>query len=248
MKDKIKTIFTRIKENLIEEIYPSNITCFNCDAELVKPNKYHLCNVCLDKINIIKNCCKKCGEELNDFTNYCLNCKDAKRNFDKIYSVATFDGVAKNIIYKFKYGKSEYMADCITPFLLEKLSEVNLKEIDLIMAVPLSQERLKERGFNQAKILSDKLSKELGIKSVNLLRRIKNTSTQTALTKLERKQNLLNAFIVEDKQKIKNKNILVIDDIITTGATFDEVAKVLKTKGANKVFGLTFCHTKNNKV
>lgn len=248
MKDKIKTIFTKIKENLIEEIYPSNITCFNCDAELVKPNKYHLCNSCLDKINIIKNCCKKCSEELNDFTEFCLNCKDAKRNFDRVYSVATFDKVAKDIVYKFKYGKNVYMSDCIIPFLLDKVSEINLKEIDLITSIPLSQERLKERGFNQAKILSDKLSKELNIESCDVLKRIKNTPTQTSLTKLERKQNLVNAFIVEDKQKIKDKNILVIDDIITTGATFDEVAKLLKSKGANKVFGLTFCHTKNNKI
>lgn len=248
MNDKIKTLLINLKNNFLEEIYPSNITCYNCNEELIKTNKYHLCKNCLDKINIIKNCCKKCGEELNEFTAYCLNCKETKRHFDKVYSVATFDNVAKDIVYKFKYGKNKYMSDCIIPFLLDKVDEINLDEIDLIVPVPLSQERLRERGFNQAKILSDKLSKELNIKCEDLLKRVKNTQTQTTLTKLERKQNLINAFIVEDKQKIKNKNILVIDDIITTGATFDEVARILKLKGANKVFGLTFCHTKNNKV
>ena len=196
MKDKIKAFLIKAKDKLIEEIYPSNITCYNCNAELAKPNKYHLCKNCLDKINIIENCCKKCGEELNDFTKFCLNCKDAKRHFDTVYSVATFDNVAKDIVYKFKYGKNVYMAECIIPFLLDKISKINLQKIDLIMPVPLSQERLKERGFNQAKILSDKLSKELNIESCDVLKRIKNTPTQTSLTKLERKQNLVNAFIV----------------------------------------------------
>ena len=248
MNNKIKEFLLKTKEKFLEEIYPSNITCFNCNAELLKLNKYHLCDKCLSKISIIKNGCKKCDEELNDFTEYCLNCKETKRHFDRVYSVCVYDGVAKEIIYKFKYGKNIYMAETVLPFLIEKFKEIKLDKIDFILPIPLSKERLKERGFNQAEILSKNLGKVFDIESINLLKRVKNTPTQTALSKAERKQNLINAFIVENKQMIKGKNLLIIDDIITTGATFDEVARVLKLKGANKVFGLTFCHTKNSKV
>ena len=89
------------------------------------------------------------------------------------------------------------------------------------------------------------MAKELNIEhNSKILKRIKATSTQTHLNKQERAENLLNAFKVESCKEIKGKTILVVDDIITTGATLDEIARVLKNKGAKAVYGLTFCHTK----
>lgn len=250
MLKNFKTKLKNIKNLFLENLFPSKFSCFNCGEEISnQSNDFCLCKSCFNKIKPIEFACKKCGEKLNSFTDYCLNCKESKRHFDKVVSVTIFDFVAKNLVYKLKYGNARYLADIIVKFMAEKFKEENFKNIDLILPIPLSEKRKKERGYNQAEELSLRLSKILNIQhSSNIILRVKHTQTQTHLTKPQRKQNLLNAFKVENKEEIKNKNLLVIDDVITTGATFDEVAKVLKLNGAKSVYGLTFCHTKNNNV
>ena len=250
MLKNFKTKLINIKNLFLENLFPSKFSCFNCGEEISKQdNDFCLCKSCFDKIKPIEFACKKCGEELNSFTDYCLNCKEDKRHFDKVVSVTIFDLVAKNLVHKLKYGNARYLADIIVKFMAKKFKEENFKNIDLILPVPLSEKRKKERGYNQAEELSLRLAKIFNIQhSSNIILRERHTQTQTHLTKQERKQNLLNAFKVENKEKIKDKNLLIIDDVITTGATFDEVAKVLKLNGAKSVYGLTFCHTKNNKV
>jgi len=246
MKEKFLKLFTNLKQNLLDEIYPKNYSCHCCSEELKVSNDYFLCNKCLASLRYIKHPCKKCSEDLNDFTDYCRNCKDKVRNFDRVISSLVYDGVAKNLVYKFKYSGQKYIADCISVFMLNKIKSSDiLNKIDLVLPVPLSEERFKSRGFNQAEILSLKISRELNIEhNSSVLKRVKATPTQTNLNKVERAENLLNAFEVADSSLIKGKTILVIDDIITTGATLDEISKVLKNKGAKSVYGLTFCHTK----
>lgn len=246
MKEKFLKLFAKAKENLLDEIYPKNYSCYCCNDEIKVDNKHCLCNKCLTSLKYIKYPCKKCSEDLNEFTDYCINCKDKVRHFDKVISVLVYEGIAKNLIYKFKYSNQKYVADCLVSFMLNKIKNSDiLNEIDLIIPVPLSKERLKTRSFNQAELLSLKLAKELNIKhNSNILKRIKATPTQTHLNKKERAENLLNAFKVENISEVKGKTILVVDDIITTGATLDEIARVLKNRGAKVVYGLTLCHTK----
>ena len=250
MLKNFKTKLKNIKNLFLENLFPSKFSCFNCGDEIDKTsNDFCLCENCFNKIKPIKFACKKCGEELNSFTKYCLNCKEETRHFDKVVSVTIFDDVAKHMVHKLKYGNARYLAEIIAKFMAEKFKEENFKNIDLILPVPLSDKRKKERGYNQAEELSLWLSKSLNIMhESNVILRLKHTQTQTHLTKQERKQNLLNAFVVADKEKIKGKNLLVVDDVITTGATFDEIARVLKLKGAKSVYGLTFCHTKNKNI
>lgn len=241
---KTKEFFIKLKDNILEEIFPSDVSCYNCNDEIVENNKYHLCANCLNKIEKIKNPCIKCGEELNSFTKYCNNCKETKRYFNKVVSVSKYNGVAKDLVYKFKYGKEEYVADTIFPFMLDLFNETKFKDIDLIICVPLSEERLKFRGFNQAQILAQLLAKETGILYSNeIIIRAVNTSTQTNLNKIERRKNLNNVFEIVSGVDITNKNILIVDDVITTGSTMNEIAKLLKKNKAKKVYGITFCHS-----
>ncbi len=241
---KIKEFFIKIKDNFIEELFPSNFTCYNCNDEIKEENKYHLCNKCLDNIQFIKNPCVKCGEDLNSFTKYCNNCKTYKRYFDKVISVSRYEKTAKKLVYKFKYNKDEYIANSILPFLLDLFYKSDFNKIDVITCVPISKERLKNRGFNQAQILAEKLSNEVNISfDGNIIKRIVNTESQTHLTKVERANNLSKAFEISDINLVKSKNILIVDDVITTGATMNEIAKLLKNKGANKIYGITFCHS-----
>ena len=244
MNNNFKDKIIKIKDKFLNELFPENYSCYNCGEEILPDNKNHLCKDCLSKIYLIKNPCKRCGVELNSFTNYCHNCKNKQRNFDLAVCSAKYEGVATNLVYKFKYNAEKYISKVILNFMIETIKSAKfLKEVDFIIPVPLSQERLKERGFNQAEILSSLLAKELNIEHCcEAIKRVKATQTQTHLNKLERKENLKNAFAVAEKSKLKGKTVLVVDDIITTGATLDEISLVLKKAGVKKVYGLAFCH------
>jgi ComF family protein len=116
------------------------------------------------------------------------------------------------------------------------------------MYVPLYTKRQKKRGYNQSELLSNELSKLIGISvSHNNLIRIKDTITQTNLSFKERQKNLESAFEIKDKKEVKDKNILLIDDVLTTGATADNCAKILKKAKAKGVYVLTFATTDGEK-
>ena len=121
-------------------------------------------------------------------------------------------------------------------------------QVDLVVPVPLYKTRQKKRGFNQAEIISVKFNEVLGLHiEVNNLIRKENTPTQTKLTRRERQDNLKNAFEVKNKGAFKNKNVLLIDDVFTTGATTEECTKMLKRAGVKNVYILTLAHVKRPK-
>lgn len=243
----LKRIVQNLKEKFLDEVFPPNVSCYNCNNEIKNKNPYSLCEECLKEIKPIKYPCKICGDELNSFTEVCDNCKNNKRYFDYVSSVTIFSGVAKNLVYKLKYGDCAYTAKTIAEYLASAFNGGKYEAIDIVTCVPISSEKLKIRGYNQTEEILKEFIKYVNIPcSASILKRVKDTITQTALTKTSRQENLQSAFEVVEVDKIKNKNVLVIDDVITTGSTLDAIAKALKEKGANKVYGLTFCHTKLN--
>jgi competence protein ComFC len=127
----------------------------------------------------------------------------------------------------------------------EKLDIESIK-FDYILFVPLHKKRLRKRGFNQSQKIAKYLGKVVGIAVVDAIGRKKNTKRLYNLTKEERKKELKNVFIMKNiKQNLKNKNILLIDDIFTTGTTVNEISKILKLNGVNKVYVMSFL-TKSN--
>ena len=118
--------------------------------------------------------------------------------------------------------------------------DVDFTDYSLIIPVPLHIKRLRERGFNQSLLLAHAIERKRQIPlNFSLLKRHKFTLTQTGLNKIERKKNIKGAFEVSDKKKIAGKNIILIDDVYTTGATINECAKTLIKAGAQKVTVLT---------
>ncbi len=245
---KVEEVIKKIKNKFLDELFPEHYSCYNCSKEVNNENNYHLCNECIKKIKAIKYPCKICGDELNSFTKYCENCKSHKRHFDYVRSVTTYDGVARNLVHKLKYGNCNYIAKLIARYLNEEFVKGSYDLIDLIICVPITHEKLKTRGYNQTEEILKEFVKITDIDyNLDCIKRIKNNSTQTVLTRKERLENMKNSFEFTNSIDITNKNILVIDDVITTGSTLDEIARTLKENGAKKVFGLTFCHTKSNK-
>ena len=232
----------KLLEKFKDELFAEKFECANCSAEVLKGNAYHLCDDCLENLDIINVACRKCGDKVNEYTFYCNNCKAVEHNFDRVFCCTKFDGVAKHMIYELKYGEAKYLAKIMAMFMKEKFENACRESVDLIIPVPLSKERMKSRGYNQAELIANYLSKLLNIKTQNSVLRVKNTPTQTHLTRDERRANLLGAFDILDKNIFKNKTILLVDDVCTTGSTIDEISKLLKKCKAKAVFGITFCH------
>jgi ComF family protein len=127
--------------------------------------------------------------------------------------------------------------------------DFNFAEYSLLIPVPLHVKRLRERGFNQSLLLADKLGKKHKLPvSFSLLKRHKFTLTQTGLNKTEREENIKGAFVVTDKKKVSDENIILVDDVYTTGATINECAKTLLKTGAQKVAVLTLARVIHNHI
>ena len=110
----------------------------------------------------------------------------------------------------------------------------------ILVPIPLSLARFKKRGYNQAEILAKTLAKKFGFEVWNCLARTRETRTQVGLTKEKRKENVKGAFMLNTKYQIQNNNLILVDDVLTTGSTFSEAGSILKRNGAAKVWAVAF--------
>ncbi|MBL1212101.1 MAG: ComF family protein [Ignavibacteriae bacterium] len=145
--------------------------------------------------------------------------------------------VVHSLKYQRRFGSGVWLGKMAGDILQNKILNW---QADLILPVPLHTLKKAERGFNQSYFIAKGISKQLGVKTKpGVIKRIKFTETQTHLNSLERKANIRNAFKLKKQKLIKNKSIILIDDVVTTGATINECARILKEGGALKVFALS---------
>ena len=241
----MKKFLLKLKNIILYLIFPR--TCFNCNIDLPLENQGFLCNDCLKKLKkpgpII---CQRCGITLKDGGAHCFNCRGTKAKLFKcslIRSALDFNEPSRALIHGLKYEKYINIAKFLAPLMQKTLLEnPDFLEAEYFVPVPIHKKRFKKRGFNQAEILAQELSALTNIPTLNALTRIKNTKSQTKLTKKERATNIKEAFVCSKPKEIKKKAIILIDDVCTTGATLEECAKVLKKAGAREVYAL--CATK----
>ena len=231
----IKPIYQDIKLFVLDTLFP--ITCISCGADGVL--------ICLD----CKSIFKKLEHQL------CIVCQKQAvfgLTHSKCQSPYTADGlisfynyhdekIAKIIIagkYKFIPNVFAELGQIIALQLISPYPHILISNFTIV-PIPLHRTRMKWRGFNQSQILAGTISHYLNIPCDNVLVRCKITKTQKDLNKEERKNNLKDAFRLSPKADIKNKKIILIDDVTTTGATLQQAAKILKQKGASKVICLT---------
>lgn len=231
--------------NLKGALFPKDIKCIACENELSHENRYCLCDECLKILpRSASHVCEKCGESLDSLANYCLSCKDhVERYFKLARAPLLYDGMVIKLIHDLKYHNRQYVGEYLSRMLVDEYVKHNF-DVDIVVPVPLNPNREKARGYNQAFLISVSFEKELKlpIDTTNFIRTI-DTPTQTQLTKDERKRNLEKAFKVVDKSIYKNKKILLIDDVYTTGATMEEASKTLIKAGAKEVYCLSVAHT-----
>ncbi|HTY12752.1 MAG TPA: ComF family protein [Candidatus Omnitrophota bacterium] len=158
-----------------------------------------------------------------------------------VHSVTVYDDVVKKAIHRFKFKKKLELSEPLGRMMVKYLSRhLNMSGIDLIVPVPLHRNRFTQRGFNQAEVLSHELTRHYGVPTVSgMLFRVKETAPQFDLPRAERFKNVRGAFEVKGKGMLKDRNVLLVDDIYTTGSTVSECTRVLKDGGARNVHVLT---------
>ena len=232
----------KLLDKILSVLFVKDIKCLYCDKELNKPNKFCLCDDCLSKLEYNnKNTCKKCGVPIGEYTSLCPRCFVSKFSFTNAYSVFVYNGVIKDLIKKFKFAGGKYIGEYLSKFLYEKYVEAKIN-CDIVIPVPIHKTTLNKRGYNQAEVLCIAFEDILPIRTDILIKQ-KLTKEQAKLNLSERKKNLQDAFTVNNNEEIKDKSILLIDDVFTTGNTVNECSKTLKKFGAKKVYVLTICST-----
>jgi len=167
---------------------------------------------------------------------------------DGVFASLVYKGVAKKLIYQFKFAPflqnlSVMLIDLFYEGLIQQEVVIKAFSSDAVFVpIPLHLSKERSRGYNQSLILSKGLSKKLGIETKIILIRSKKTISQVGKTQKERKENIKGAFTLKYPLDLSGRTIFLIDDVVTSGSTFNEAANVLKRAGAEKVYGLALAH------
>jgi len=197
-----------------------------------------LCDECVSKIHFMEEPhCFFCGVPLKEW-GVCQLCARESHSLEGIISVAYFEGPIQKAVHFIKYRGKTAAVSTLTEIMASRLL-CNPIRADGIIPVPLHPSRFRERGYNQAALLAEGLSKCLGIPLLEgALERIRYTRPQVGLSAQERKENVRGAFRA-NPYKVAGKDLIVVDDVCTTGATLEECGFALKEAGARRVWGLT---------
>jgi len=223
---------------ILDFVFPKY--CVNCR----KLGSY-LCSNCFSFISFdVSMICLVCNKASIDGLTHPGCC--GKYTIDGAFSAISYKGVVKKFIYAFKY--KPFLADLnktLVELFYESIiqNEIFQKVYGLkpvLVPIPLHLKRLRQRGYNHSKFLAEGLSEKLDLKMVEILERKKNTKSQFGLNLKDRKENLKGAFsIIHNFLITQYPNVLLVDDILTTGSTLLEAARILKRNGIKKVWGLT---------
>jgi ComF family protein len=221
--------------------YPS--VCAACSSTVDTP--HYLCVGCSDRAPRIEPpFCATCSEPFQGAITEafaCANCADRTLHFESAVSAFRSRGVVRQLVHEFKYGKQAHLRHPIAEWLAEALADPRLqgRRFDAVVPVPLHPARRRERGFNQADLLAEILSRRAGVPLHAALQRVRYTTTQTAFDRSERMANLRDAFRLRKNADVRGLRVLLVDDILTTGSTLSECARVLKAGGALSVHAAT---------
>lgn len=241
--EKIVIVIAKITDSFFDLMFPK--FCVGCKKEGA-----YLCRDCKDLLQIYHfPFCPMCKNKISN-REKCSRHQSCKQSRVKLcLSPFSYDNILiKNLIHNFKYEFIKSIGPELAVFMTESIKKsallnrqdaIPLNRI-LIIPVPLHRRRLAWRGFNQSEILAREIAKDLSLELFRGLKRIRNTKPQIDMPDREKRdENIKDAFVCEKPKKIKHKIVILIDDMITTGATIEECAKVLKKSGAKEVWALT---------
>ncbi len=235
---KIKELMKTLVEFFDDEMFPE-YSCFVCGREIAN-FEYHLCDECAKSFPLLTgNLCKKCGQPLPDGNRYCENCRAHDFVFDEARASFEYNEQTKGTILGIKYRNEKYLAKFFARFMFDTLKDWGI-EVDVIIPVPTTKTRLKERGYNQAELISEELAKLAGVPVLaKAVTKKDEVQKQKGLTFRERQENIKGAFSLDRRCILNFKNILIVDDIFTTGATANELSKEIRKGSPARIYVLT---------
>jgi ComF family protein len=241
--------FKDVRAALLSVVFPAG--CRICDQLLSEATRIPICNECLDSFGqIAGTVCDKCGRpvegvgESDAETFVCPRCANDERGgyaFDRVRSWAAYEGALVRAILLLKFDNIDPLGKLFARRLAEVVVDGGAAfQADVVVPVPLHRQRERERGYNQAALIAKPLAKRLGLpyESV-LLTRIRPRPDKHSLSYEERWESVRGAFATRPGSQVDNLRVLLVDDVMTSGATLDSCAKTLREAGARSVIGLT---------
>jgi ComF family protein len=237
-------------DSLFSVLFPSD--CRICSSPLVAISMLPVCQLCMEKVVPLEGllCCI-CSEKL--FTRFiqdegeggaiCGLCRRVQPEFRRAVAYGAYDGPLRDLIHLFKYQGVRPAGQVLAQLLQRAIAQLVLPEPLLLIPVPLWTGKHKARGFNQAEaiaraFLGAQKPGSIQLDTTTLVRR-RETASQTGLTRKQRRANVRGAFAVGGKERIRGRSILLIDDVMTTGTTVNECARVLRRAGAKEIYVAT---------
>jgi ComF family protein len=225
-------------DSILNLLFP--VTCVVCRSPVLERRWGAACRECWLRLERLEApFCPRCGEPVPAIEGLCGFCRKGEHSFDFARSALLFSGALREIIHHLKYADRVSLAGPLGDILKNCLDHEPFTG-NLIVPVPLHRRRERQRGFNQAELIAARLGRRL---TTQLLRRRKNTPSQTGLSRSERKRNLAGAF--EVRGDVGGTVIIIVDDVYTTGSTMNEIARTLKRAGAERVEVLTVARVAN---
>lgn len=227
-------ILSEIKDTILHIIFPP--VCLSCERDIKQGEKDILCSKCLLNLKYIKPpYCRICGISI-DGGEICYKCKKRERKFNFKFSRSVFmyNREISSVIIAYKYQKKEWLWRWLGDKMIEAFNNYpEFKNYRSIVYTPISKKKFLSRGFNQTEIIAKYISQKFGLELIeDAVVKIKDTESQVNLDATKRNENVKGSFVVKKTDSIKNKNIIIIDDVATTMSTLNEIAGVLKEAGA----------------
>jgi ComF family protein len=218
--------------------------CHVCRRFIPEAGEIHICPACRELMPpIVSPLCTVCGIPFAGAGNdhVCGSCSISTSRFDAARAAFAYEGASRDLIHSFKYRNKTHLRRPLALLTIERLAEfIVQRQPDLIMPVPLHRKKLSSRGFNQAVLIGEIFSQRLRIPlDRRNLRRVRWTEPQVNLAADERRTNVKGAFAILESGLVKGRRVLLVDDVLTTGSTADECARVLKSAGAADVTVIT---------
>jgi len=230
----------KLKKFFVRYFFNDKWKCQRCGREIFDGYFCPECMKVLPKND--GNICNRCGRKTDYPEDYCITCSGTEFSADMCRSAFYYNEISGALIHRFKYRNKRYMANMFSEF-LANLYFKNFMDAEMIVFVPMTEKEKRERGYNQSELLADKLSERLNLPVVPAVGKVKDTVHQVGLDREQRLKNLKGAFKVTDKNAVKGKKILLVDDVMTTGTTVNTISAALKKAGAEKVLVLTVAST-----
>lgn len=233
-----------LAEQLLALLLPER--CCICGKPVLF-HEHHCCRSCLDSLKQVNAECSRCGGIIEDGN--CLVCSDRMWYIDRNIAALEYDTQLKELLFQFKANQKKRLYRHLSSILADRLSgEEFMRRIDLIIPVPVSKKRLRERGYNQAFLLASETAERCNLPVSEVLVTSPGKTNQKNMSYARRFLNVPGKFRIKEPCSLSGKRIILIDDVFTTGATINECGRILKEAGAEEIFSATLARAPIKKL